>query len=424
MSKHSEKKTKVVENRYDHPQSYYQSYVPTPYIAATYEQPTVVIPHIQGTQIITAEPTVIRERRVVQGESQFIKQDHVIQEQNCCMPCMPCVPCCDKEQKVVTRQVVLKEKQPIVQNRNEDYERKLDEIEKLHLQEVREMELKMQQQLEQLQNQKVQDEQQRQLLDLKQSLFDIKHQLSQRGQQTQPQQQQTQIINPYQIEKLENQLDKKKKRIKELKQIINNIQIELQQKSSQIQDLDLRLRQPIPQQVVHVPVPQENYELINQVRYLEQERNALLREIDSLKFSNSELSSLSFREDPEKIRLKQDYTRMINDFRFLEQENIKMATIIGQKDELIKSLEQRISIELSRQSILLQQQSPQRVVLEQTTTTRPIQAQYVIDSSQSFPPQPIHKQYIIQDQPIQTIQPTLLQQQQQQQTLPNVKIIS
>ncbi|CAD8099422.1 unnamed protein product [Paramecium primaurelia] len=420
MSKHSEKKTKVVEYRHDHQQSYYQTYVPTPYVATTYEQPIVVVPNIQPTQIITAEPTVIRERRIVQGESQYIKQDQVIQEQNCCMSCMPCVPCCDKEQKVVTRQVVLKEKQPIVQNRNEEYEKKLDDIEKLHIQEIREMELKMQQQLDQLQNQKLQDEQQRQLLDLKQSLFDIKHQLTQRVQQTQPQQ--SQIINPYQIEKLETQLDKKKKRIKEMKQIINNLQIELQQKNSQIQDLDLRLRQPIPQQVVHVPVPQENYELINQVRYLEQERNALLREIDSLKFTNSELSSLSFREDPEKIRLKQDYTRMINDFRFLEQENIKMATIIGQKDELIKSLEQRISVELQRQSILLQQQSPQRIVLEQTTTTRPIQTQYVIDSSQSYPQQPIHKQYIIQDQPIQTIQPTLLQQQQQ--TLPNVKIIS
>ncbi|CAD8070972.1 unnamed protein product [Paramecium sonneborni] len=229
------------------------------------------------------------------------------------------------------------------------------------------------------------------------------------------------MINPYQIERLENQLEKKKKRIKELKQVINNMQMELQQKSSQIQDLDFRLRQPVPQSVVHVPVPEENYELINQVRYMEQERNALLREIDSLKFSNSELSQLSFKQDPEKIRLQQDYTRMINDFRFIEQENIKMATIIGQKDELIKSLEQRISVELSRQSILLQQQSPQRVVLEQTTTTRPVQTQYVIDSSQSYLPQPIHKQYIIQDQPIQTIQPTLLQQQQ---TLPNVKIIS
>ncbi|CAD8187901.1 unnamed protein product [Paramecium pentaurelia] len=420
MSKHSEKKTKAVDYRYDHLQSYYQTYVPTPYVASTYEQPIVLLPNIQTTQVITTEPTVIRERRVVQGESQFIKQDHMIQEQNCCIPCMPCVQCCDKEQKVVTRQVVLKEKQPIVQNRNEDYEKKLDEIEKLHIQEIKEMELKMQQQLDQLQNQKLQDEQQRQLQDLKQSLFDIKHQLTQRVQQTQPQQ--SQIINPYQIERLETQLNKKKKKIKELKQIINNIQIELQQKTSLIQDLDLRLRQPLPQSVVHVPVPQENYELINQVRYLEQERNALLREIDSLKFTNSELSSLSFKDDPEKIRLKQDYSRMINDFRFVEQENIKMATIIGQKDDLIKSLEQRISVELSRQSILLQQQSPQRVILEQTTTTRPIQTQYVIDSSQSYPPQPIHKQYIIQDQPIQTMQPTLLQQQQQ--TLPNVKIIS
>ncbi|CAD8070974.1 unnamed protein product [Paramecium sonneborni] len=420
MSKHSEKKSKAVEPRYDHSQSYYQTYVPTPYVATTYEQPIVMVPQIQGTQIIRAEPTVIRERRVVQGESQFIKQDHVIQEQNCCIPCMPCVQCCDKEQKVVTRQVVLKEKQPIVQNRNEVYEKKLDEIEKLHIQEIKDMEFKMQQQLELLQNQKLQEEQQRQISGLKQSLLDIKNQLTQKSQQSQPQQQQ-QMINPYQIERLENQLEKKKKRIKELKQVINNMQMELQQKSSQIQDLDFRLRQPVPQSVVHVPVPEENYELINQVRYMEQERNALLREIDSLKFSNSELSQLSFKQDPEKIRLQQDYTRMINDFRFIEQENIKMATIIGQKDELIKSLEQRISVELSRQSILLQQQSPQRVVLEQTTTTRPVQTQYVIDSSQSYLPQPIHKQYIIQDQPIQTIQPTLLQQQQ---TLPNVKIIS
>ncbi|CAD8191299.1 unnamed protein product [Paramecium octaurelia] len=421
MSKHSEKKTKALEYRYDHPQSYYQTYVPTPYVASTYEQPIVVVPNIQATQIITTEPTVIRERRVVQGESQFIKEDHMIQEQNCCMFCTPCVSSCDKEQKVVTRQVVLKEKQPIVQNRNENYEKKLDEIEKLHIQEIKEMELKMQQQLDQMHNQKLQDEQQRQISDLKQSLLDIKNQLSSRVQQSQPQQQQPQIINPYQMERLQNQLDKKKKKIKELKQIINNMQMEIQQKSGLVSDLDFRLRQPLPQSVVHVPVPQENYELINQVRYLEQERNALLREVDSLKFTNSELSQLSFKGDPEKLRLKQDYSRMINDFRFIEQENIKMATIIGQKDDLIKSLEQRISVELSRQSILLQQQSPQRVILEQTTTTRPIQAQYVIDSSQSYPQQPIHKQYIIQDQPIQKMQPTLLQQQQ---TLPNVKIIS
>ncbi|KAM3147298.1 hypothetical protein pb186bvf_000549 [Paramecium bursaria] len=438
MSKHSGVK-------YDY-QSYHQSYIPQPFVGSnSYIQQVPQYSQIyQPTQIIQGEPIILPSvKKVVQGET----ITHNSHKDACCDDCAKGWPC-QSQQQVVTRKVQYK---PVVQQvPNVQIVGKVDELEKIHQQEIKEIEQRFQSQLDSFIQQKNQEDQAKQFGDLKQTILDLKSQINQPQQYPQNSQFQSYQSQQhlYELEKLERELSKKKNKIKNLKVYIDTLKQDNSSKNQMLNEYEVRLQQQ--EQILRLP-PKETFiqvptqqgpptELISRIQTLEREREDLIRELG---FSRGDLQQIDTLKNAlsstsqENATLQQNFSRLMNDYKYVEQENIKLNTIVTQKDELIKSLEQRISVELSRQSMLLQQNNPSRVVVEQTT--RPIQQQYIlqqqpqtqyvlkevltpIQQTQSQPTiivtdqqkQPYQSitQYVLKDAP-QVIQPTLQQTIQQ-----------
>ncbi|CAD8099473.1 unnamed protein product [Paramecium sonneborni] len=332
-------------------QQFYQTYVPNPFIPTF--NPTINSSRIDYPSTNSAKQVDIKELT-----NEQISQNNVITSSFNLNP-------------QTNKSIVIK---PILTNQDE-YQRKINDLKNNHKNELKELELKMQSQIDSLQQKRYQDDQQKQLTDVRQQIAELQQTLQGNNYSNPYQQQQHQFYNQNEMDRLEKQLKKKKNKIKLFKTEIDSLKLELQIRQQKITELEIKLHysenKPIiqqqsaipkvigvPQQIIAQPstIIQESPELIDRIRSVEYERDCLLQELRRLQATN-----IPQRQQPS-FPSVEEWNRLMHEYKALESENNKLNTIILQKDDLIKSLEQRISVELTKQSALQAQGNQPRAI--------------------------------------------------------------
>ncbi|CAD8110903.1 unnamed protein product [Paramecium sonneborni] len=322
-------------------QQFYQTYVPNPFIPTF--NPTINSSRIDYPSTNSAKKADIRELT-----NEQIQQNNVITSSFSLNP-------------QVNKSIVIK---PILTNQDE-YQRKIIDLNTCHKNELKELELKMQSQIDSLIQKRYQDDQQKQLTDVRQQISELQQTIQ--GNSNPYSQQQQLFYNQNELERLEKQLKKKKNKIKFFKTEIDSLKSELQIRKQKITELEIKLHysenKPIiqqstipqligvPQQIIGQPpstIIQEYPELIDRIRNVEYERDCLLQELRRQQVNLIPVQ----RQQKSTFPSIEEWNRLMHEYKILESENNKLNTIILQKDDLIKSLEQRISVELTRQSAL------------------------------------------------------------------------
>ncbi|CAD8079985.1 unnamed protein product [Paramecium primaurelia] len=335
-------------------QQFYQTYVPNPFI------PTFN-PTINSSRIDYPSTNSAKQADIKESSNDQIQQNNVITSSFSLNP-------------QTNKSIVLK---PILTNQDE-YQRKINDLEKSHKKELRDLEFKMQQQLDSLLQKRQQDDQFKQLTDVRQQIAELQSSLygnTYGNPYSQQQQQQHLFYSQNELDRLEKQLKKKKNKIKLFKTEMDSLKSELQLRQQKITELEIKLHysenKPIIQQtplpkVITVPqsipqpttIIQDSPELIDRIRSLEFERDSLLQELR--RFQSTFLPVQ--KQQQYAFPSVDEWNRLMHEYKVLENENNKLNTIILQKDDLIKSLEQRISVELTKQSALQAQGHQPRAI--------------------------------------------------------------